>query len=145
MRKCVRHVIYQSTKLQFMVTTALYHLVVSGLVRFLIHYGTTVVLFIIPLKNHGKFCLVLLFIFIKNKNIMTGTPAMTTRGCVENDFETIADFLLRAAKIASNVVKEHGKIQKDFSRGLQNNNDIIELRNQVEAFASQFALPAFDV
>ncbi|XP_078181961.1 serine hydroxymethyltransferase 7-like [Carex rostrata] len=77
--------------------------------------------------------------------VRIGTPAMTTRGCVENDFETIADFLLRAAKIASNVVKEHGKIQKDFSRGLQNNNDIIELRNQVEAFASQFALPAFDI
>lgn len=96
-------------------------------------------------KKSWKICLALLFLFIKNKNIITGTPAMTTRGCVENDFETIADFLLRAAKIASNVVKEHGKIQKDFSRGLQNNNDIIELRNQVEAFASQFALPAFDV
>lgn len=70
---------------------------------------------------------------------------MTTRGGVEIDFEMIAEFLLRAANIASNVVKEHGKIQKDFVRGLQNNTDIIELRNQVEAFASQFAMPGFDV
>jgi glycine hydroxymethyltransferase len=70
---------------------------------------------------------------------------MTTRGCVEVDFETIAEFLLRAANTASNMVREHGKIQKDLLRGLQNNSDIIDLRNQVEAFASQFAMPGFDV
>jgi glycine hydroxymethyltransferase len=70
---------------------------------------------------------------------------MTTRGCLEEDFDVIADFLIRATHIASNVLKEHGKVQKEFLRGLQNNRDIIELRNQVEAFASQFAMPGFDV
>jgi glycine hydroxymethyltransferase len=75
----------------------------------------------------------------------TGTPAMTTRGCLEDDFEVIADFLIRATQIASNLMKEHGKMQKEFLRGLQNNKDIIELRNQVENFASQFAMPGFDV
>lgn len=70
---------------------------------------------------------------------------MTTRGCLEDDFETIAQFLIRATQIASNVLKEHGKQQKEFLRGLQNNKDGIELRNQVEAFASQFAMPGFDV
>jgi len=70
---------------------------------------------------------------------------MTTRGCLEEDFDVIADFLIRATQIASNVLKEHGKVQKEFLRGLQNNRDIIELRNQVEAFASQFAMPGFDV
>jgi glycine hydroxymethyltransferase len=77
--------------------------------------------------------------------VATGTPAMTTRGCLEEDFEVIADFLIRATQIANNVLKEHGKVQKEFLRGLQNNNDVIELRNQVEAFASQFAMPGFDV
>ncbi|KAL6614483.1 hypothetical protein ACP70R_036753 [Stipagrostis hirtigluma subsp. patula] len=77
--------------------------------------------------------------------VRIGTLAMTTRGCLEDDFEVIADFLIRATHIASNVLKEHGKMQKDFSRGLQNSTDIIELRNQVEAFASQFAMPGFDV
>lgn len=77
--------------------------------------------------------------------VSVGTPAMTTRGCLEDDFEVIADFLIRATQIASNILKEHGKVQKEFLRGLQNNKDIIELRGQVEAFASQFAMPAFDI
>nr|ACN36770.1 unknown [Zea mays] len=70
---------------------------------------------------------------------------MTTRGCLEEDFESIADFLIRSTQIASNVLKEHGKVQKEFLRGLMNNKDVMELRNQVEAFASQFAMPGFDV
>ncbi|RWW55639.1 hypothetical protein BHE74_00037718, partial [Ensete ventricosum] len=73
--------------------------------------------------------------------VRIGTPAMTTRGCLEGDFEMIADFLLRAAQIASTIHKEHGKIQK----GLGSSRDIIELRNQVESFALQFAMPGCDV
>lgn len=57
----------------------------------------------------------------------------------------MADFLIRAAHIASDVLKEHGKVQKDFLKGLENNNDIIGLRKQVETFAMQFAMPGFDV
>lgn len=70
---------------------------------------------------------------------------MTTRGCVEADFETMAELLLRAAQITVNVQREYGKFQKDFSKGLQNNKDIIELRNRVETFASQFAMPGYDI
>lgn len=69
---------------------------------------------------------------------------MTSRGCLEVDFETIADFLLRAAQIAVNFQREYGKSPKDFYKGLQNNKDITELRNCVETFASQFAMPGFD-
>lgn len=74
----------------------------------------------------------------------SGTPAMTSRGCLETDFDTIADFLLRAAQIACSVQREHGKLQKDFIKGLQNNKDVTDLRVRVETFASQFAMPAFD-
>lgn len=77
--------------------------------------------------------------------VRIGTPAMTTRGCFEGDFEMIAEFLLRAAQIASNVQREHGKLQKDFLKGLQNNRDLIDLRNRVETFAMQFAMPGFDI
>lgn len=70
---------------------------------------------------------------------------MTTRGCLEGDFEMIAEFLLRAAQIASNVKREHGKLQKEFLKGLQSNRDVIELRNCVDTFASQFTMPGFDV
>ncbi|KAF5740258.1 Serine hydroxymethyltransferase 6 isoform 1 [Tripterygium wilfordii] len=77
--------------------------------------------------------------------VRIGTPAMTSRGCLEAEFETIADFLIRAAQITGLVQREHGKLQKDFLKGIQNNKDIVELRNQVEMFASQFAMPGFDI
>ncbi|CAL0319374.1 unnamed protein product [Lupinus luteus] len=81
---------------------------------------------------------------ISTGGVRIGTPAMTSRGCIEEDFETIADFLLRAAQITSIVQREHGKSCKDFLKGLQNNKDLSELRNRVETFASQFAMPGFD-
>lgn len=70
---------------------------------------------------------------------------MTSRGCLESDFETMADFLLRAAHIASMVQREHGKLLKAFLKSLQSNKDILDLRNEVETFATQFALPGFDM
>ncbi|GAB2283526.1 Serine hydroxymethyltransferase 7 [Dionaea muscipula] len=76
---------------------------------------------------------------------LTGTPAMTTRGCVEADFETIADFLLRAAQITSAMQREHGKLQKSFLKGLPANKEIVELRNRVESFAIQFVMPGFEM
>ena len=75
--------------------------------------------------------------------ILPGTPAMTSRGCLESDFETMAEFLLRAAQIASTVQREHGK--KGFLKVFQGNKDIVDLRTRVESFATQFAMPGFDV
>ncbi|KAA8545510.1 hypothetical protein F0562_020294 [Nyssa sinensis] len=77
--------------------------------------------------------------------VRIGTPAMTSRGCLEADFDTMADFLLKATQIANSVQREHGKLQKGFLKGLQNNKDIVELRTQVEDFATQFAMPGFDI
>ncbi|GLJ24140.1 hypothetical protein SUGI_0460540 [Cryptomeria japonica] len=90
--------------------------------------------------------------------VRIGTPAMTSRGCVEEDFEIIAEFLFKAAQIAStvlrehsklqkdcSVLREHGKLQKDFLKGLVNNKEILELRASVEKFASQFEMPGFEV
>ncbi|ESQ34592.1 hypothetical protein EUTSA_v10007136mg [Eutrema salsugineum] len=77
--------------------------------------------------------------------VRIGSPAMTSRGCLESDFETMADFLYRAAQIASAAQKEHGKLQKEPLKSIYHCKDIADLRNQVEAFASQFAMPAFDI
>ncbi|KAI0496102.1 hypothetical protein KFK09_022409 [Dendrobium nobile] len=82
---------------------------------------------------------------ICSAGVRIGSPAMTTRGCLEEDFELISDFLVRAAYIASNLQRELGKLQNEFLKGLQNNRDVMELRNQVEAFAMQFAMPGFDI
>ncbi|ERN20678.1 hypothetical protein AMTRI_Chr11g97860 [Amborella trichopoda] len=76
--------------------------------------------------------------------VRIGTPAMTSRGCIEADFEVIADFLLKAAHIAIAVQRDHGKLQKDFLKGLQNSPEVIDLRNRVECFSSQFEMPGFD-
>lgn len=88
-------------------------------------------------------------IFDDNGNITpggvrVGTPAMTSRGCVESDFEVMADFLRRAKDIAVSVQRDHGKHPKSFLKGLENNNEIAELRALAESFASQFAMPGFD-
>ncbi|XVF01146.1 hypothetical protein REPUB_Repub04eG0063400 [Reevesia pubescens] len=77
--------------------------------------------------------------------VRIGTPAMTSRGCLESDFKTIADFLLRAAHITSMMQHDHVKLQKSSVKSLHNNKDILELRTQVETFASQFAMPGFDI
>ncbi|GAB2230952.1 hypothetical protein Droror1_Dr00027232 [Drosera rotundifolia] len=77
--------------------------------------------------------------------VRIGTPATTTRGRIEADFETIADFLVRAAQITGIVQREHGKLQKGFLKGLIANKDIVELRNRVESFAMRFAMPGFDI
>ncbi|MBA0739087.1 hypothetical protein Gogos_012385 [Gossypium gossypioides] len=77
--------------------------------------------------------------------VRIGTPAMTSRGCLESDFDTIASFLLRAAHIASMMQRDHGKLPKASVKSLQEHKDILELRMQVETFASQFAMPGFDI
>ncbi|KAG2269041.1 serine hydroxymethyltransferase 6 [Brassica napus] len=73
--------------------------------------------------------------------VRIGSPAMTSRGCLESDFETMAEFLYRAALIASAAQREQGKSLKS----IYHCKDIADLRNQVEAFASQFAMPASDM
>uniref|UniRef100_A0A1J3EXU3 Serine hydroxymethyltransferase n=1 Tax=Noccaea caerulescens TaxID=107243 RepID=A0A1J3EXU3_NOCCA len=77
--------------------------------------------------------------------VRIGSPAMTSRGCLESDFETMAEFLYRAAQIASAAQSERGKLQKEPLKSIYHCKDIADLRNQVEAFASQFAMPAFDM
>lgn len=76
--------------------------------------------------------------------VRIGTPAMTSRGCVEVDFEMIADFLLRALQISLGLQREHGKQNKEFLRSLQTSRDIEELKQSVEKFASSFEMPGFD-
>merc|ERR1712084_32346 len=73
--------------------------------------------------------------------VRIGTPAMTTRGCTEDDFRTIAEFLDRCAQIALAVQKEKGKKLVDFEKGLVDNKDLDTLRKEVEEWASKFGFP----
>lgn len=70
---------------------------------------------------------------------------MTSRGLKEKDFEQIADFLERAINITLKVQKEHGKLLKDFSKGVEKNAEIDALKADVEKFSMSFDMPGFDV
>ncbi|KAK6136511.1 hypothetical protein DH2020_029747 [Rehmannia glutinosa] len=97
------------------------------------------------LRNFGLTGMLLLtMMLLLDLTAKSCTPAMTSRGCLEADFEMMAEYLLRAVQIASSVQREHGKLPKSFLKGLENNKEIVELRTRVENFALQFAMPGFD-
>ena len=75
--------------------------------------------------------------------MVSGAPAMTSRGLVEKDFEQIGEFLHQAVTICLNIQKKHGKLLKDFNKGLVNNKDIENLKAEVEKFADSFDMPGF--
>ena len=70
---------------------------------------------------------------------------MTSRGCKEADFEQIGTFLVRAIDITLNIQKDHGKLLKDFNKGLEGNKEIEELKREVKKWSASFAMPGFDV
>merc|ERR1711990_1316682 len=73
--------------------------------------------------------------------VRIGTPSMTTRGCNEEHWANIAEFLDRVIQIALKVQAEKGKKLKDFELGLVGCKDIEDLRKDVEAFAIGFGFP----
>ncbi|KAI9497676.1 serine hydroxymethyltransferase [Zychaea mexicana] len=76
-----------------------------------------------------------------------GTPAMTSRGLKEQDFDKIASFIDRAVKIA---IEEKGKVEgkklADFKKHIGDGKHIQavqDLKNDVVAFASEFPTVGF--
>uniref|UniRef100_A0A7N0ZX48 Uncharacterized protein n=1 Tax=Kalanchoe fedtschenkoi TaxID=63787 RepID=A0A7N0ZX48_KALFE len=67
----------------------------------------------------------------------------TSRGLVEKDFEQIGEFLHRAVQLSLKIQKKHGKLLKDFNKGLVDNKDIEELKNDVEKFSVSFDMLGF--
>lgn len=74
--------------------------------------------------------------------LRVGTPAMTTRGLTQTDFETIADFIDRAVKIALDVKSRvKGTKLKDFMAQVGDGSGIAEigqLKEDVVGFAKRF-------
>ncbi|KAG0198171.1 glycine hydroxymethyltransferase shm1 [Mortierella sp. GBA30] len=79
--------------------------------------------------------------------IRVGTPAMTSRGLNEKDFEQVAGFIDRAVKIAKDAnAKAAGKKVKDFKNYVADGKHIPEiqaLRKEIETFARQFPTAGF--
>merc|ERR1719261_1971015 len=72
-----------------------------------------------------------------------GTPAMTSRGLVEADFLKVGDFISRAVKVTQDIQTTSGKKLSDFKRVMKENppGTMLELKQEVEDFASRFELP----
>jgi glycine hydroxymethyltransferase len=72
-----------------------------------------------------------------------GTPAMTTRGFVEKDFEEVVEFMERGVEIARKIKKECGSTKVvDFKNYIKKNEktipELVKLKNDVISYASQF-------
>jgi len=78
--------------------------------------------------------------------IRMGTPALTTRGFMEQDFVQVADFVDRAVKITADIKSKVGPKLKDFRAALEEQEwpEITALKKDVETFASQFPAIGFD-
>ena len=78
--------------------------------------------------------------------IRVGTPALTTRGLREADFERVGEFIDRGVKIAldlKNSTPEPGKL-KEFTahaEAAHDRQDVRQLREEVQAFARSFPMP----
>ncbi|KAK4742645.1 hypothetical protein SAY87_000646 [Trapa incisa] len=81
--------------------------------------------------------------------IRMGTPALTSRGFLEDDFTKVADFFDAAVKLALRVKTEtKGTKLKDFVATLQSDSNIqsevAKLRHGVEEYAKQFPTIGFE-
>ena len=73
--------------------------------------------------------------------VRVGTPAMTTRGMDEADFETVADHLHAAAQLALRLQERSGPKLKDFAAEVAASSEVEQLRQRVTQFASAFPMP----
>ena len=73
--------------------------------------------------------------------IRIGTPAMTTRGMKEPEMAKIVSFLIKAITIAKRIQTSHGKKLVEFNQGVEADEEIPALRQEIHAFASAYPMP----
>ncbi len=73
--------------------------------------------------------------------IRLGTPALTTRGMMEEDMKVIAGFLVQSVAISLAVQEKYGKKLVDFVKGLEESEELKKLAEEVSVFATQFSIP----
>ncbi|KAF2073112.1 hypothetical protein CYY_005581 [Polysphondylium violaceum] len=73
--------------------------------------------------------------------IRIGSPALTSRGLVEADFEKVADFLDRIVKVCIAIQAKVGKKMVDFQVELAKSEELQTIKKEVEHFSKQFPLP----
>lgn len=73
--------------------------------------------------------------------VRIGTAALTSRGFVEKDFEKVAEFLDKVVKVVQEVQQKSGKLLKHFNPAIEASEELKQLKEEVEAFASKFPFP----
>lgn len=73
--------------------------------------------------------------------IRLGSPAMTSRGLDNPDFEKIAEYLDRGTAIAVTIQEESGTKLVDFVAAMENNDDLEKLGDDVKAWSRKFPMP----
>ncbi|PHJ16111.1 serine hydroxymethyltransferase 2 [Cystoisospora suis] len=73
--------------------------------------------------------------------VRIGTPALTTRGMKEADFERIGDWLHEVVEVAKELQERHGKKLCDFKKGVAGHPRLTEIRRQIRDFALKFRMP----
>ncbi|XP_057251851.1 serine hydroxymethyltransferase, mitochondrial, partial [Beta vulgaris subsp. vulgaris] len=80
--------------------------------------------------------------------IRMGTPALTSRGFIEEDFVKVAEYFDAAVKLSLKIKAEtKGTKLKDFVATLQSgafDSEIAKLRREVEEYAKQFPTIGFE-
>ncbi|KAJ9060090.1 glycine hydroxymethyltransferase shm1 [Entomophthora muscae] len=77
--------------------------------------------------------------------VRLGASSLTSRSLREKDFVSVAAFLHRAVQIALKVQESApSKLLKDFVKDLDKNNDILDLKAEVQSYARSFPMPGFD-
>eukprot|EP00927_Polykrikos_kofoidii_P049667 TRINITY_DN436_c0_g1_i2.p1 TRINITY_DN436_c0_g1~~TRINITY_DN436_c0_g1_i2.p1 ORF type:complete len:486 (+),score=72.20 TRINITY_DN436_c0_g1_i2:131-1588(+) len=77
--------------------------------------------------------------------LRVGTPAMTSRGLVENDFARVGEFISEAISVAGEIQQASGPKLVDFRRILRESppGRLLSLKTEVENFASSFETIGF--
>eukprot|EP01133_Synstelium_polycarpum_P001080 gene1080-1224_t len=75
--------------------------------------------------------------------IRIGSPALTSRGFKEADFEKVADFLDRIIKVCIALQAKVGKKMVDFQVALEKSEELAAIKAEVKTFALTFPLPGF--
>jgi len=73
--------------------------------------------------------------------IRLGTAALTSRGMKEDEFIKIAHFFNDAVKIAIGIQTDTGKLLKNFLPAMEQNNDLLALKEKVKEFAILYGMP----
>ncbi|XP_072917056.1 serine hydroxymethyltransferase, cytosolic [Hemitrygon akajei] len=84
---------------------------------------------------------------LRPSGLRLGTPALTSRGLLEEDFRMVADFIHRGIEITLEIQRDIGAKAplKEFKEKMLTDknyqNKIVQLRDAVETFASKFPIP----